>query len=272
MNREAINLYLKIDDEFHPVKDQEVLKKIKNPPIYEVVRVINGKPLFLKPHLKRLAQSSELVNWPLIRNLDRIEADFRELIDKLELKNGNVKLLQAVVDGSEHFIIYEIDHFYPPEEAYTEGVKVGIYEYSRDNPNAKVFRNEFRQEMKKIQQEKDAFEMLLMGSDGTLPEGSRSNAFYVKDDKLYTSPTDRVLQGITRQMVLKICEEIPVEVMEETLTLDEVKLVDGAFLSGTSIGVLPIAQIEDMEFQSAKNPLIKEIRRRYEKRKEDDIE
>lgn len=264
MKAEAIKDYLVVNGRLEPTSNTEIFERIEKPPIYEVIRVIDGVPLFLEDHLDRMKESARLIDYPIERKDKEIEEDIRQLIDKNGVKNLNVKLICTDVEGmGQVFLVYFIKSFYPPEEYYKKGIHTILFHYERENPNAKVQMSSFREEVAKKLEENNAFEALLVNKDGYIPEGSRSNIFFVKEDKLYTAPKGDVLLGITRKYIFKVCEELKIEIVEENIHRDELVKLDGAFMSGTSVNVLPISSIDDIKLDSVNNKIIKEVNRGY---------
>ena len=95
-------------------------------------------------------------------------------------------------------------------------------------------------------------EVLLMAADGSLPEGTQTNFFAVKDGVLYTAGTG-VLEGTVRGLVLDICRRTDVPVVLEPPNAAEIASWDGAFISSTSRLVLPIDEIKLPPEQLAAN-------------------
>ena len=65
------------------------------------------------------------------------------------------------------------------------------------------------------------------------------------DDKIYTPELTSCLDGITRDAVFSICEELNIPLKEETLTRDELYLADEIFLTGTAAEITPIREIDN---------------------------
>lgn len=260
MKAEAIKEYYIVDGKLIPTKDTNIFYKIEKPPIYEVLRVIDGIPLFLEDHIERMRKSGELVGININRSDKDIENDIRKLVEANNIKNLNVKLLVADVEGKgQVFLTYFIRSFYPSEEYYREGIHTILLYHERENPNAKVQQFSFREEIDRKLQENNAFEVLLVNKDGYVTEGSRSNMFFVKGNKIYTSPKGTVLLGITRKYIMEVCKELNIEVVEENTHVDDLKFLDGAFMSGTSVNVLPISTIDDIRLNSVENEIIKKV-------------
>lgn len=262
-----------VDGNLLSTKDLNIFHKIEKPPIYEVIRVIDGVPLFLEDHLDRMRKSAELVGTTIKRSDKDIERDIGKLIEINDVKNLNVKLLVADIEGQDQlFLTYFIKSFYPPEEYYRDGIHTILFHHERENPNAKVQKSSFREEVAKKLQENNAFEALLVNEDGYITEGSRSNMFFLKDSKIYTAPKGTVLLGITRQHIMEVCKELNIEVVEENIHINSLNTLEGAFMSGTSVNVLPISTIGDIRLDSVNNETIRKVKDGYLRKMEEYIE
>lgn len=264
MKAETVEKFYIVNGRLKSTKDIEIFKKIEKPPIYEVLRVIDGIPLFLEDHLNRMILSSNVVDYKIERTIKEIEEDIKLLILKNQIKNQNIKLLCTdIKEVGQVFLIYFIKSFYPSEEYYKEGVDTILFNYERTNPNAKVQMTEFREEVGKQLKEKEAFEAMLVNKEGYILEGSRSNMFFVKGDKIYTGSKKDVLLGITRKHILEVCDKLNIKVIEENIHVEDLDKVQGAFMSGTSVNVLPISNVDNIKFDSVNNKIIKAVNNGY---------
>ena len=264
MKPEAIEKFYMVNGKLESTNNMEIFKKIERSPIYEVIRVIEGVPLFLEEHLKRMRKSAYIINYPIERTDKEIEEDIERLILQNEVKNLNIKLLCVDIDGiGQVFLTYFIESFYPPVEYYQKGIHTILFHYERENPNAKIQRIFFKEEVARQLKEKKAFEALLVNKEGYIPEGSRSNMFFVKGKTIYTAPRGDVLLGITRKYIFDVCRELNIKVVEENINVKDLDKIDGAFISGTSVNVLPISSIDDIKLNSVNNNIIKEVNKAY---------
>jgi len=153
-------------------------------------------------------------------------------------------------------------HFRDPvavdEKMYAKGVKVKAVPILRKNPNVKSDTDSHYAQMAQTYEKEGYFEYLLY-DNGIIKEGARSNFFAVKDDVVYTQDNKNVLMGITRKKILDILEDMQIKVRHDDILIDKLEDFDGFFLSGTSIGVMPIGQIDGKCFASAQNTLIKRL-------------
>ena len=246
---EAINKYYLNNGIIYPIKeftDEDSKEKI----IYEVLRVVNGKPAFLKDHLERMKKSFKLINKEFPYDEDEIEKLIIEVIKKNDNALGNIKITCNV--NNNNFKIYYIMHSYPSKEYYKKGVKVILYYGERENPNLKVVSTAFRAKVAEKMKEANAHEALLVDRHG----------FGIKDKKLITAKGEAVLRGITRDKIFKIAKSLGIEVEEKEIKASEISDLDSLFISGTSVAILPISQVDDIKFDVNNEILIK-IMKRY---------
>lgn len=264
MKAEAIKEYFIQNGKIQSTENMDIFGQITKPPIYEVIRVIHGVPLFLEEHLDRMFASAKIIEYDLERNEKEIREDIKNLILKNNIDKLNIKLLSTEIEGvGKVFLVYLIKSFYPPTIYYDEGIHTILFNYERKNPNAKVLFSSFRDEVSKEIEDQGAFEALLVDKSGYIPEGSRSNIFFVRGGKVYTASKSEVLLGITRKHIFDVCEKLDIEIIEESIHEDELKDLEGAFMSGTSVNVLPISTIGDLKINSVHSSIIKDISRLY---------
>nr|WP_288935959.1 aminotransferase class IV [uncultured Allomuricauda sp.] len=85
--------------------------------------------------------------------------------------------------------------------------------------------------------------------DGVVSEGSHTNIFFVKDGSVFTHPAnEHILNGITRKIVLKLCNDLDIPVKEKPIAENEIEHMDEAFFTGTTTQVASIAQLGSRTF------------------------
>ncbi|MBP1760651.1 MAG: aminotransferase, class [Firmicutes bacterium] len=236
--------------------------------VYEVIRIVNGIPLFMEEHLERLKSSVILINQPLFVSADEIRRQVQDLIEQCAMHEGNVKLTlhfsQDATEPPHDFYVYFIEHFYPAEDEYHGGVDTITFKAVRNNPNAKVADLELRERVNLEIKKRNVFEAILLDDEGFITEGSRSNIFMIKDSCIYTTPLLNVLPGITRSKILEICRLQNHKLVEKRLNPAELAEMDAVFLTGTSPKILPIKRVDDMIFASASHPLVIAVMEQYD--------
>ncbi len=217
--------------------------------IYEVFRVIDKVALFLEDHLQRLQDTCKLSKHCHEFSSKEMKRYVYEVIDANQLYEGNMKIVLYQNQGAgPQFLVYISEHQYPTQEQYKSGVPVSLFKGIRINPNAKVMDVELRRATNKMKQERDVYETLLVDEEGCITEGSRSNVFFIRKEKVITPPLQDVLPGITRKHIMNICRELSIDVIEEKVPARSVVIMEAVFISGTSRKVLPVNQINDLEF------------------------
>ncbi|MGE5613168.1 MAG: aminotransferase class IV [Bacillota bacterium] len=239
--------------------------------VYEVIRIINGVPLFFEDHYERMKGSFDAIGKSLEATPGQFKQDMGRLLEANQADNCNVKIIIYGDNGGNRLrgcqarLAYISKSYYPPKEVADEGVKTGLLRMERRNPNAKLVDNEYKKAVSRRITEGGFFEVILVDGGGRITEGSKSNVFFVKNGSILTAPGWSVLKGITRKYVIAACKNAGYEVVERFMKADEIKEAEGAFLSGTSINVLPIRSIDDMILESPSNPVVDSVRREYEK-------
>ena len=265
---------MEITDQNIWIKNNQPMKKEELPPdfieqgisLYEVLRVIQGVPLFLEQHLERLKNSARLTNLSLPLDDNEIGRQLRKLISNNQIEAGNIKfVINYPGEGQPaDFYAYFVPHSYPSAEDYQNGVKTVLVHVERPNPNAKVDRADYRRIVDQAIDDTNSYEALLVDREGKVSEGGRSNLFMVKGNIIYTAPSDKVLKGITRQMVITACQNQGYQVVEKEISLEEMFNMDAVFISSTSPKVLPVKQVDDTIINSGNNKVIQDIMAGYD--------
>lgn len=229
-----------------------------NAKIYEVIRVVDRKPMFLKEHYDRMSKSIKLSNLIFPIEFSNFNNLIQLLIKENDFVNCNIRVSFYIKD-EPIILMYYIKSSYPSSDLYDAGINVVTVKKQRKNPNVKFYEANFRDSIDNILSEKGAFEAILLNSDDTISEGSKSNVFFVKNNKLITSLDSSVLLGVTRDKVIAVCENNGIEVEKRSIYTKELKDFDGAFITGTSINVLPIKGIDDIIYNSSNNEIVKRI-------------
>ena len=245
-----------------PSFDEDLVHKGTS--LYEVVRLMDGKFLFLEDHLRRLFNSLSLEGISSWVSEPDIRDTLQSLLKKNETDNGNVKMIMNLQDdGARHFLAYFVYHRYPAARDYHHGVPVITYPFERMDPNKKIWRPEFRRHVASTLHDRGAFEALLVDSGKCITEASKANVFGIRNDHLITPPEELVLSGITRHYVLEICRESSLEVIQKKIPVEEIQDLEGLFLTGTSLHVLPVSSVDDHPLP-VRHPHLTEIMNKFQ--------
>lgn len=232
--------------------------------LYEVIRIIDGIPVFLEDHLDRLYHSAQLTGTDQLPAPVSTSEMIKNFISSRRRNSGNIKLSFSFSDLSSQpqCELDFIPHYYPTPKEYTNGVSVGLLQGDREIPHAKIQNSDLRDRADKSISKSSLFEVLLVDADDNITEGSRSNVFFIKNETLYSSPREKILQGITWIKIMQICENAGIPVIESTIPVNMLDQFEAAFLTGTSPKVLPISSIGKIGYKTDL-PLISKLQELY---------
>ena len=108
-------------------------------------------------------------------------------------------------------------------------------------------------------------EAIMLNSQGKIAEGSAENIFIVKNDQILTPPLSAdVLEGITRDSVIKIIEENGGEVNETNVERDDLYVADEVFMTGTAAEVKSVTEIDQLVIGNGKpGKITKELQKAF---------
>ncbi len=108
-------------------------------------------------------------------------------------------------------------------------------------------------------------EAIMLNSQGKIAEGSAENIFIVKNGQILTPPLSAdVLEGITRDSVIKIIEENGGEVNETNVERDDLYVADEVFMTGTAAEVKSVTEIDQAVIGNGKpGKITKELQKAF---------
>jgi D-alanine transaminase len=246
--------------------------------VYEVVAIAEGRLADFEGHMTRLARSlAELrIEWPMSRSA--LQVAMHELVRRNRVRNG--LLYVQVTRGSAPrdfkfpkaarptvvLTARSVARFASPEQI-AQGVPVITI------PDIRWLRRDIKsvallpQVLGKQQAaEAGAFEAWQIDRDGMVTEGCSSNAWIVTaDGVLVTRHADNlILNGITRQNLLRLAEAAGLRAEIRAFSLAEVWTAREAFLSSASTFALPVTRIDGQPVGEGKpGPVTRQLRAAY---------
>jgi len=234
----------------------------------------------LRDHTERLFDAADKINITIPYSIEELEAVQKEAMIKNNLKEGYIRPI--VFLGSESMGLRAKDLVsvnvavacwewpsYMDPEAKKKGISVIKSPYQQyDNPlysNNKIIGTYINSIMALHDAlAKNADEAILLDKNGFISEGSGENLFIVKDSKLLTPKIDFCLNGITRQSVITMAQNLGVEVEEKDLLFDELVNADEAFFSGTAVEITPITTLDHSDIgHGLRGPVTEMLQSKY---------
>lgn len=220
--------------------------------LFESIRIINGKPIFMEGHISRLFEGMQVlgINRPIEYSIDYFKSFLIQLINLIDVKEGGRARITVFrcgdgfftpTDNSPSFTVEVspyINNFYTLNE---DGLSVDIYSdikkpvnklsiYKTASSLLYVMSGIFARENK-------LDESLITNDKGNIIEASNANLFIVSNGVLYT-PTlaDGCLAGVMRMQIINLALEYKIKVYECSLTPQNLLVADEVFLTNTVKG------------------------------------
>ncbi len=226
--------------------------------VYEVVPILHGRMVDEDPHLDRLDYSLRELRIAPPMSRRSLKLVLRELLRRNGLKNGllYMQVTRGVAPRDHKFpkdatpaLVVTTKTMKPTPAPLVEGgvrvISVPDIRWQRcDIKSISLLPNILA---KQQAVEAGAFEAWQVDGEGMVTEGTSTNAWIVTGDGvLVTRKADAaILNGITRQAVIRITNSAGVAFEERPFSLAEAKAAREAFLTSSSGHVLPITRIDD---------------------------
>lgn len=139
---------------------------------------------------------------------------------------------------------------YLGDEALAKGIRANISSFTRHHPNvsmtkAKISGNYANSVLAKTESQRLGFEeAILLDPQGYIAECTGENLFLVRDGKIITPSTAPVLEGITRQSIYTIANDLGYQVLELPVSRDQLYNADEVFVCGTAAEVIGLSEID----------------------------
>jgi D-alanine transaminase len=245
--------------------------------VYEVVRVLNGRPFRLEAHLKRLARSARGLEMELAYEAAEMARVCRELVERSGLGDGIVYV--QVTRGTEprsHLPKSKLRR--PTTLAHTRLVPRCSAE-DFDAGQTAVTKLDDRWDhcdlksicllpnvLGKIEANRHgADEVIYHGPDRTVYEGGSSNVYGVIGGEVFTHPNGpKILDGVTRRAILEVCETEGIPCHESPRTLEDFLGAEETFLTSSTRDARPLLAIDGQRIGNGRpGPVTRQISEAY---------
>ncbi len=224
--------------------------------LFETIEVVNGAPIFLNQHLRRLNNGCKrlLIPMPDIALLKQeafqLCRDSTHAVLKLMLTRGSGGRGYRQPEPIQTTRLLSL-HPYPdyPEDFIIEGVNAKFCKTRLGlTPALSGLKHMNRLEQILARAEWDSVDIqegLMLDINDNVIEGTMSNVFLIKDNVLYTPEiTLSGVKGIIRDIIIQLAKKYVTPVIEKKLTKDEFFAADQVFMTNSIIGIWPIKQLE----------------------------
>ncbi|MEY7999938.1 aminotransferase class IV [Clostridium sp. Mt-5] len=201
--------------------------------------LVKKNPLFLKEHLDRINEGLKVLN--IGKSITE-----KEILDAVKKLNCNDKILKLVVTEQNTIFTCRVNKYSP--EQYKRGFKLKIASIKR-NPYSKITYLKSLNYVENILEHDQCVsegydEALFLNTEDFIAEGSMSNVFFVKDNKIYTPSLNcGILNGTIRKYIIS-----NYKVIEGKFTKDFIKNSQEIFLTNSVMGIMKVSSICDKKF------------------------
>ena len=239
---------------------------------------VNGPAIFrLREHTERLFNSAKILRMKIPFTPDEVMKAQLDVVRENNLQScylrpltwiGSEKLGVSPKGNTIHLMVAAWAWgAYLGEEGLKRGIRVKTSSYTRHHVNitmtqAKAVSNYTNSILANTEAVDDGYdEALLLDASGFVSEGAGENIFVIKNGVVYTPDLSAgALNGITRNTVFAICQDLGLKVVEKRITRDEVYIADEAFFTGTAAEVTPIRELDRIELgQGSRGPITEKI-------------
>jgi branched-chain amino acid aminotransferase len=252
--------------------------------IFEGIRAYwTGKDLLifrLDDHVDRMFRSAKILGVKVPYTADEVRRaiietlranSFREDVyirPLLFVSTPTVTLDVRMLEVSLAVIAFPFGKYLPPE-----GIRAAVVSWRRVSNTmlpvmAKIGGIYVNSVLALVEARNKGFdEAILMDANGYIAEGSGENVFVVRKGKIYTPPTyASILEGITRDTVIKLATDEGMYVEERPIAREEIYIADEVFLVGTAAEITPVVEIDGRTIGDGKpGPVTKKLAELYAK-------
>lgn len=236
--------------------------------VFEGIRVYEGRVFALEEHIDRLIRSAKAIALEMPMSKKRLMEAVAETCRANKCRNGYVRLvvtrgvgtlgLNPFVCKKPQIIIIAADIQLYPKKIYETGLPVITVATVRNHPEAVSpnikslnYLNNILAKIEAINS--GVLEAIMMNVHGYVAEATGDNIFIVKGNELLTPPTySGILEGITRNAVMKIAAEIGMKVTEVPMTRYDIYNADEVFLTGTAAEVIGVVEVDRRKIGNGK--------------------
>lgn len=228
--------------------------------VFEGIRAYNGRVFEEKAHLQRLYESARSIRLEIPYTPQELSKAMYQGMEVNGLADAYIRLLVTRGPGDLGLdprmcprpnVVCIVDRIaLYPEQMYEQGLEIVIASHCKNHPNATPPRvkslNYLNSVLGKIEAiDAGCLEAVMLNHLGFVAECTGDNIFIVKHGTVITPPTEAgILEGITRNAVMKLCDREGISCMEKNLVRHDLYTADECFLTGTAAEVIGVTKID----------------------------
>src|SRR5262245_25914049 len=225
--------------------------------LFETMRVFKGRPFRMAQHLERMVRGADFLKIKIPLTPKELQKTAEELIAKNQMPDSVLRVTLTRGPGKRGYSIdgadkptlvmslhpcQPVDPTNPPRWALaTSSFRIPASDtLSSFKTTSKLVQVAARAEA----ESKNADDALLINTNGEVAETAGANLFWIYHDKVCTTTTGRgVLPGITRAVVLEICQVLGLETNKRVIKPEALKNADAIFLTQSALGIITVSSL-----------------------------
>ena len=228
--------------------------------VFEGIRFYNNRVFELEAHISRLFDSAKSILLTIPMTEAEMTEAVLETIRANGLTDGYVRLVITRGTGTlglnpfqcpkASVIVIASSISLYPEEKYQNGLVMVTCSTRRPTPASLSPQVKSLNYLNNVMAKVEAIhgggeEGLMLNEQGFVAECTGDNIFIVRNGEVITPPVSAgSLDGITRQAVFRICQELKIPIREANLTRHDIYIAHECFLTGTAAEVIAAIELD----------------------------
>ena len=249
--------------------------------VWEGLRVHHGKIAFLDQHLERLYGGAKALDMDMPVSPQQLGERLYHVLKQNDMQDGvHIRLMvsrgikatpyqdpRITISPPTIVIIPEYKIALP--DTVTNGIKLFTVHVRRGYPDVQDPKLNSLSKLNCITAciqatKAGADEALMLDPHGFVATCNSTHFFIVKKGEVWTSSGDYCLDGITRGLVIRLCEQNDIPVFQKNFSLTDVYSADEAFVTGTFAGVAPVSTIDGRSIgDGGRGPMVESLQQFY---------
>tara|TARA_R110002096_G_scaffold12703_4_gene45431 strand:+ start:907 stop:1821 length:915 start_codon:yes stop_codon:yes gene_type:complete len=253
--------------------------------VWEGLRVHDGHVAFLDRHLDRLYEGAKTLDFDIGMSRMALTAAIDETLAANDMLSGEGVHIRLMVTRGLKSTPYQdpratigpatiiiLPEWKVPDPAVaTRGVSLFTTHVRRGYPDVQDQKLNSHSKlnciMACIQATKaGADEALMLDPHGFVATCNSTHFFIVRKGEVWTSTGDFCLGGVTRGVVIELCEAAGIPVYQKNFSLTDVYGAQEAFITGTFAGLVPVRTVDGRLISDARGPMVERLQGLYRDR------
>ena len=249
--------------------------------VWEGLRVHAGKIAFLEQHLDRLYGGAKALDMEMEVSAGQLSKRLYNVLEANAMRDGvHIRLMvsrgikatpyqdpRITITPPTIVIIPEYKNALP--ETASRGIRLFTVHVRRGYPDVQDPKLNSHSKLNCITAciqatKAGADEALMLDPHGFVATCNSTHFFIVKKGEVWTSSGDYCLDGITRGVVIQLCEDNNIPLYQKNFSLTDVYRADEAFVTGTFAGLAPVSEIDGRIMgDGERGPMVESLQQLY---------